>query len=98
MKHTSETLTSIVTRWLRREDDFRTAEAIREGCGLDYNQVNATLHWLKRCGVVACVEGEGRLWWFALPPTEDKRSRPLDARAPETKPRKRRVRKEKQDG
>lgn len=78
---TRETTTSAVLRVLREADDYLTAEQVGErlhGGAVEYaerRRISAALRSLLRYHVVDFVEGEAALWWFALPPEEDRRTR-----------------------
>lgn len=79
-----ETYTSRVMEALRKCDDFMTAQQLAEK--LNHNIHNA-LRELNLYGAVDWVEQGGKLWWFALPPESDTRSRVIEERTPETGPR-----------
>ena len=89
-----ETCTSVVQRTLTEADDFLTATHLQILTGLSMNQVAASLHHLKRHRAIDPLEGAGTLWWYATP-TDDDRSRILEERTPESRPRKPRKRKVK---
>lgn len=68
-------------------EDFMTTQQLVEATGSAYNQCTAALHHLRRRGAVdVVVEADGRGWWFATPSGDD-RTRILEERAPEDKPR-----------
>lgn len=81
------TATSIVFEALVRADDFRTGLQLQAETGLNSNRVSAALYHLKKYKAAEFIEGEGNLWWFATPET-DTRSRTIEEKAPELKPRK----------
>lgn len=81
------TCTTLVLEALRRADDFMTLAMIRESTGLDTCHASASLHHLRKHKAIECMESDGQLWWYATPDTDD-RSRSLDERTPENKPRK----------
>ena len=80
---TRETTTSAVLRVLREADDYLTAEQVGKRLNVDASgdaylerrRISAALRHLLRYHVVDFVEGEAALWWFALPPEEDRRTR-----------------------
>lgn len=77
------TWTALTTEALRRIDDFATLEQLMTLTGANGNQMRATLHWLKRAGVVEAMETDGRLWWYLT--GEDKRIREVPERTEEPK-------------
>jgi len=86
------TWTHLVTEALRTADDFLGMEALKAATQGNIGQVSAALHHLQKCKVVGSVEGPEGLFWFYR--GEDTRSRELDERVPEDKPRRpRRARK-----
>jgi hypothetical protein len=89
-----ETCTSVVQRTLIAADDFLTATHLQILTGLTMSQVAASLHHLKRHRAIDTLEGAGTLWWYATPDQDD-RSRILEERTPESRPRKPRKRKVK---
>lgn len=84
--HTSKVMDALA----HAPEDFMTAHQLVLATGSNHNQVSAALHSLRRHGAVdVVVEADGRGWWFATPGT-DSRTRILELRAPEDKPRRRR--------
>lgn len=83
------TATTVIMATLRAADDFMSQRMLRAACvGVTPNQISAALcHLRKRHAVGVVVEPDGVGWWFALPPAEDDRSRVVDLRAPELRPR-----------
>lgn len=99
-KHKIVTHTSKVLEYLRKVDDFRTTKQLKEGLtSLIYqpsgNQILAALHSLVKYKAVAFMESNDRMYWYATAPEEDTRIKTLDERTPESKPRKRRPKKQK---
>jgi hypothetical protein len=86
------TSVSIVWEYLTKVNDFVTAAQIREVTRLDSNHASAALYCLKKYRAVECFESDDVLWWFATP-QYDQRSRTVDERTPESKPRKKRTKK-----
>lgn len=94
MKHKEPTCTSRVEEVLRGQNDFMTYRMIAKATGLDINHVGASCCHLRKFGVVdVVVNPDGTGWWFALPSNMDQRSRIVLERAPESKPRRPRRRK-----
>jgi len=88
------TSTSIVFAALIRANDFRTGKQLQTETGLSSNRVSAALYSLMKYKAAEFIEAEGSLWWFATPDT-DTRSRTVDEKAPELKPRKPRKQRKK---
>ena len=87
--HKQPTCTSLALEVLRASDDFMDRKALMLATGCSNNQVDAATHHLrKRLAVDCVVEPNGVAWWYALPPESDNRSRHVDERTPEVKPRK----------
>ena len=82
------TWTHLVTEALRTADDFLSMEALKAATGGNTGQVTAALFHLQKCRVVDSVGGPEGLFWFYR--GEDIRSRELDERVPEDKPRRQR--------
>lgn len=83
------TTTSLVSEALKSADDFMSYQMLVDRTGRSLNQVVAALHHLRKHHAVdVVVNPDGRGWWYALPDSEDTRSRNVDMRAPESKPRK----------
>ena len=83
------TATALVLAALRAADDFMSQRMLHAALpGVTRDQISAALsHLRKRHAVGVVIEPDGVGWWFALPPEEDDRSRTVDLRAPETRPR-----------
>lgn len=65
-----------VETYLRTIDDFATIAMIRDATSLNYNQIYASLHNLRRNRVVdVIIDPDGIGWWFARPPEDDTRDR-----------------------
>ena len=86
------TSTSEVERVLRAADDMLTPQEIVRRTGRNTNQVLAALCMLFEYKVVDFVADSKnkRTHWFALDPKYDTRSRVTLERTPESKPRKKR--------
>jgi hypothetical protein len=88
------TCTSVVEVAMSVADDFLTASMLIALTNLKRNQVTAALSTLKRrYFAVDCIASDGKLWWFLTPGT-DTRSRKVEMRRPEDRPRNRRPRSE----
>ena len=93
--HTS--YTALVLEALRRADDFRTLGQLKAELLLipddkragRSNRISAALRQLKYYRCVDCLESDGQLWWFALLPADDTRSRVYTERAYEPNGRRR---------
>lgn len=81
------TWTTLVVEALGHADDFLGLPELQAKTGGSANQLTAALYWLKACHRVDSVVSNGRLYWFLLPEIEDQRSRHLDQRTPESRPR-----------
>lgn len=83
------TATTLVLTALRATDDFMSRRMLCAAIpGVTMGQVSAALcHLRKHHAVGVVIEPDGVGWWFALPPAEDDRSRTVDLRAPELRPR-----------
>lgn len=86
-KRTETCCTHIVEQALRASDDFVTGQDLIERTGLSYNRVTASLHHLRKYRAADCLDSGGRLFWYATPDS-DTRSRKVEERTPESKPRK----------
>lgn len=83
MKRMRTTYTTLITEHLRECDDFRTAsQLVKMGLCPSYTITKTLLH-LRRHLVVDCIEAEGKLFWYALPPEQDDRSSTIAERAVE---------------
>lgn len=73
-----------LVRW---PQDFASVSDLVLHTGSTFNQVSAALHHLrKRHAVDVVVERDGTGWWFATPGDDD-RTRVLNERVPEDRPR-----------
>ena len=96
MKIKQPTYTTLIEEFLRNTEDTHTYEQIYTRVysltgNATMNQISAACSHLKRHGVIDfIVETDGTVWWYALPKDNDDRSRVIDERTPETKPRNRR--------
>lgn len=79
------TTTTLVMDALRWADDFMTGAQLCEVTGRASNQVFAALNHLRKYNVVDSIASDGTLWWFAT--GDDSRSRVIDEKVPESKPR-----------
>ena len=87
-KNQEPTCVSLVSAELEGADDFRSAKQLIENTRLTKNRVAAALHHLKiHKAADFVVNADGTTWWFATPETDD-RSRIVESREPEVKPRK----------
>lgn len=67
------TWTSLVLGALTKADDFLSLDQLMAATGANMNQVTASLHHLsKRHAVESVVGGDGKLWWFATPASDDR--------------------------
>lgn len=82
-KHKRVTYTTLVVEYLRALDDFATAPQIMAAVACPPYAITKTLHHLKGHHVVDVVQAEGVLYWYALPPENDNRSRVIPERAEE---------------
>ena len=88
------TSTALVEEALRASDDFMSVDMLVAATGRSRNQVGAACHHLRRFLVVdVVVNPDGRGWWFAMPHDGDTRSRVVEERTPESRPRRQRRRK-----
>lgn len=95
MRKTQRTWTSLVLEVLRARaasvDCFMDYRMLKSSTGANVCQVAAALCHLRRVRAVdVIVNADGHGWWYALPPDEDRRSRAVEERVPESKPRRRR--------
>lgn len=84
----------VVFECLKSADDFMTAAQISSKTGIGARAVTATLHNLRYCKAVQMVEARDALWWFATP-EDDVRTKHIEERAVEDKPRATRKRKQR---
>jgi hypothetical protein len=84
-----------VLQRLTEADDFLSALQLSSDLRQPYNRVHAALWHLRRRHAVEAMEVSGHLYWFATP-ADDDRSRTVDERCPESKPRKTRKPKKKE--
>lgn len=84
-----DTTTKLVMEALRASDDFMNYRMLTAATKRNYNQVSAAcFHLRKRGAIDLVIETDGVGWWYALPAESDTRSRIVDERVPESKPRK----------
>jgi hypothetical protein len=83
------TSTSVVLAELCGADDFRSMKQLCAHTRLNVHRVSAALHHLHNRKCVAFISDAGGVWWYATPECDD-RSRVVEQRAPELKPRKQR--------
>lgn len=96
MKIKQPTYTTLIEEFLRNTEDLTTygqilhyVQSINHNACM--NHVTAACIHLKRHNVIDfIVETDGTVWWYALPKDNDDRSRVIDERTLETKPRNRR--------
>jgi hypothetical protein len=84
--------TLLVLQALKQADDFVTAKQLGEllATKVNGNQLSAALFHLKNRHAVDCMESDGKLWWFTTPETDD-RTKTVDERVVEDKPRRKRA-------
>lgn len=96
MKIKQPTYTTLIEEFLRNTEDLTTyGQILHHVQSINHNacmnQISAACSHLKRHGVIDfIVETDGTVWWYALSKDNDDRSRVIDERTPETKPRNRR--------
>jgi len=78
-----------VLDYLRGLDDFATARTIAQAVGAlaQGKHVFSALNELRTYKCVDCMQQNGHLWWYALPPEMDTRQKVIHERTPEEKPR-----------
>jgi hypothetical protein len=83
------TATTLVLTALRAVDDFMDRRMLRVALpGVKHDQIGAALiHLRKHHAVDVVIEHDGVGWWYAAAPANDNRSRVVDLRTPETRPR-----------
>lgn len=83
------TWTCLVEEALRGCDDFMDKQMLMKATGGSTNQVSAACHKLGEYGVIGVViNPDGKGWWYARPPEDDRRAFVRSERVPEQKPRK----------
>ena len=92
MKCRQTTTTTLVVEKLRACDDLLDAATLANATGRSLDRVYAALAHLQRCRVVeVIVNGDGRRWWMAAPPSSDARMYTIEEIVPDyKKPRRRR--------
>jgi len=94
-RHKEETTTTRVLRVLREADEFMTVDQLIAATRRTRNQVwAAVIHLRDRhaIGVIAQQERSATIsYWYVLPPEQDARTKTVEERALESRPRKRRV-------
>jgi len=93
-KNKAPTWTTLTLELLSRRDDFLTTKQVAREIGASDDQARAALFHLRRCHATDILVDRGIGYWFATP-ENDSRSKHLDERTPESKPRAPRKRKEK---
>ena len=90
MKRQKEpTWTTLVLEALRSSDDFMDYAMLIRETGGNYCQVSASCFSLREYRAIGVeITPDGKAWWYARPPEDDARTRHLDERTPESKPRK----------
>lgn len=86
------TTTTLVLEHLQRVDDFLTAKQLVIATGRTTNRVTAALHHLRIHKAVEAMDVDGQLYWYHTS-TNDDRSRVVEEKHEETRPRKPRKRK-----
>lgn len=96
-KHKLTTYTFLILEYLKKVDDFRTYADLMTAVNdarpdVVINDISAAcFHLKKHKAIDSVVDHRGTVFWFATPETDD-RSRTIDERTPESKPRNRRRR------
>lgn len=90
------TTTTLVIEALNRADDFQTVSQLMLATGRTNNRVTAALHHLRKHHAVETMQVEGSLYWYPTP-RADTRSRVVEEKAEEDKPRKTRARRLKKN-
>lgn len=91
-KSPEPTIMSRVEGALEAADDFLTAAMLVERSGTDLHHVQTCLWYLRKMEGADSLESGDALWWF-LTPESDRRTKRVEMRRPEDRPRrKRRVR------
>jgi hypothetical protein len=85
---------SRVEEYMRFRDDFVSMAELKAATGLDSNHVSACLYHLKKFKAADSVESLGSLWWFLT--GTDLRSKIVEERVREEKPRRTRRMKPKE--
>lgn len=80
------TCVSRVEQAMVEADDFVKLRGLMTATKLTLNQVSASLSHLHKYRAVDCLESPDGLWWFLTPDT-DRRSKKVEERRPEDKPR-----------
>lgn len=80
------TYTSRVEEALERADDFMTAAGLVEATGIDLHHVSTCIWYMNKVEAIQSLESDGQLWWF-LTPDRDRRTKKVEMRRPEDKPR-----------
>lgn len=80
------TYMSRVEEALERADDFMTAAGLVEATGIDLHHVSTCIWYMNKVEAIQSLESDGQLWWF-LTPDRDRRTKKIEMRRPEERPR-----------
>lgn len=80
------TCVSQVEQVMIQADDFVNLRGLMAATKLAINQVSASLSHLHKYRAAGCLESPDGLWWFLTPDT-DTRTKKVEERRPEGKPR-----------
>jgi hypothetical protein len=95
MANKEPTKTSIVLEALSAMDDLVTVKQLRAATfGLTAHDVINSLCYLRKIKAVDCLSEGGELWWMATI-ASDQRTRKIEQRTPESKPRRKLKKREK---
>lgn len=86
-KHKETTSTSIVFAKLVAAMDFMTVRQLVDSTGVSCNRVTAALCNLRNYKAADFIADANGTWWYATPES-DTRTKTVEERVPETKPRK----------
>ena len=87
------TYTTLVLETLVRADDLMTCRQIADALSSNTTRISTALCELLAFGAVEKVEAPKELWWFATP-QNDRRTKVVHERTEESKPRRKRRKKE----
>lgn len=96
-KHKRTTITKRVEEFLRESDDFKSYRELLDHVmshdDVTISNITAACCHLKQHKVIDfVVDNHMCVWWYALPPDLDDRSRVVEKRVVESRPRRRRRR------
>ncbi len=95
MNNKEPTRTSLVLEALSAMDDLVTVKQLRAATfGLTAHDVINSLCYLRKIKAVDCLSEGGELWWMATV-INDQRIRKIEERTPESKPRRKPKKREK---